>query len=145
MCARARSVSPSYQKKADAGDQAAHQVLIAEIRGRVPPPDDIPEIGEGLEQGLHGQLVVGLAVVGGQPAAGGRVEQRAIGPAVGVDGVNEDDVALFQRQSDGVWGDVVRGVEGIEGAQIVVEDVWRGLHRRGRRSDLRGVREIRSG
>lgn len=62
----------THKKKADTGDQATHQVLIPEIpeRRATTTSDDIPKVRQGFQEGSHGKLVVGLAVICGKPAAG---------------------------------------------------------------------------
>lgn len=71
-------------------------------------------------------MIVRFAVVGRKPAASSGSQQRAISPAVWVDRMHEDYIALVDGHGDG--GLVGRRgyrrgwVEVVEGAQIVVED-----------------------
>ena len=70
-------------------------------------------------------MVVGLAVVGRKPTASARCQQGTVGPAIGVNGMNENDVALVDGHGDGGFigrrGNGGGRMEMIEGAQVVVE------------------------
>lgn len=120
----------TYQEKSDASNNALHKLLISKelaviYRGA---PQQIPEVEQRFEQGAHVVGLVGLAVVGGQPATGAGDEQSAVGPAIGVNRMDEDDVAFLERQSHARFGGGMARLERIEGSEEVVEDgrgVWR--------------------
>jgi hypothetical protein len=78
-------------------------------------------------------MIIRFAVICGQPAACSGSKQSAVRPAVRMYRVNEDDVALFDCDSDGrlvgrCRGDGRSRTVVVKSAEIVVEDrLWRDL------------------
>lgn len=82
--------SEAYQQESDSSNDSLHIILIGKqvkVLKRS-ASNYIPEIRQCLQQGLHSRLIVGLAIIGRQPASGTRVEQSAIRPTIGMDRVN---------------------------------------------------------
>ena len=66
-------------------------------------------------------MVISLAVVGGEPAPGARVQHCTISPAIDMDGMHKYDVATIQRERDGGWRGRRGRIKGTEGTKVVVK------------------------
>ena len=61
----------------------------------------IPKMCEGSQQITDNGMVVRFAVVGRKPSTGARGQQSAICPSIWVDGVDKNNVAVFDGYGNG--------------------------------------------
>ena len=117
--------SPTDQQDADARHQAARVSLALEVNetSLATVEHDFVELPQCLEETANILGQIRLAVVGWKPAAETRVEKGAIGPAGRVHAVDENDIAAVERQSHGLARLVTGRVEGVGGAEKLVEVV----------------------
>lgn len=66
-------------------------------------------------------MVICLAVIRRQPSSLAGFQECSISPAVDMDGVDENDLALIERKSDGRWRDDTGRVKWVECTKVVVE------------------------
>ena len=83
-----------------AGDHTPHAFAVAiQVDSAATFPSQRgPDAEQRVEEDAERFGVVGVAVISRKPTASARGQQRPIGPAVFVDGVDQDHVALLERQ-----------------------------------------------
>lgn len=69
-------------------------------------------------------MIITDAVVGRQPTTSARHQQCAIGPAVGMDRVNQDHITLIEWQSDGAGVLIAGRVVWVESPEVGMKLHW---------------------
>lgn len=117
----------THQEESDARNHTANVVLLHESNqvSVLAISNEIPEMCQCIQKIAHSWVIVRLAIVGREPAAGARCEECSVCPPVWVNRMDQNDIALFDCYSDG--GFVCRGGDGggrvvvVEGAQVVMK------------------------
>lgn len=93
----------TYQEEPHSRYHAPYIILLCEDQevAVLTITNQVPEVRQRIQKVTDREMIVGFAVVRGQPSAGSGGQQSPVSPAVGVHRVHEDDVALVDGNGDG--------------------------------------------